>query len=319
MSIIHSPYDALATRGMSNLQKIRDQIEECILRGGVTLMGEISSQEGKSGRIYRVTGGSVHSDSIPYFNHPMILADDQGKAMVAFDARQFGRMSQQQGAFMVRNIPEHDWAMQRAVLSLRWSMGERERLKSYGQLPMHAYASMVSQSLTRRFILDPAESLTLSVLAGFFYACGHGDEAVAEVEKVQFVTKMARALRCPTDFVITAVEGVEHLGSLEELCRAVRDKTGDRMAGLEPAVIVAMCASNWYGTNAREIMAVALEHIPTWMMVTYACLNEATYKRTPVAKVVALVAKNHSPEAYGRAMASLVDFEAKPGEQALPF
>ena len=317
MTIVHTPYDALATRSMARIKEIRSNLNEAIARDLVREVGQLTTQDGQLGKVYRMVGGDILSDSTPFFSHPFNLEDDRGVHRMVFDARQFGRVSGQEANYVVRNQPEYDWSMQRAILSLRWHMGEHKRLQAQSALPQQVYANMIAESLSRRYVLDPRETLVVGALSGLYYACLHSDEPLSEVERVQFVGKMARALRCPSEFVMEVTEDVEKIDSLNSLCEEIKKKTGDRMESLEPALVIAVCASNWFGTNSREVMAVALEHVPTWMMIVFACLGEATFKRTPVAKVVERAAKNHNPDSYKRSLEILLRLEGDGSD--LPF
>ena len=69
----------------------------------------------------------------------------------------------------------------------------------------------------------------------------------------------------------------------------------------------AVVGGNWFGTNARENIAVGLEHIPTWIMIVFGALTEITYKRSPLAKMIERLAKRHSPEAFIKNMNVLLE------------
>ena len=42
---------------------------------------------------------------------------------------------------------------------------------------------------------------------------------------------------------------------------------------------------SWFGSNAKEILAVALEHPPTWYAIVFSSLEERTYKNSMIARV----------------------------------
>jgi hypothetical protein len=117
------------------------------------------------------------------------------------------------------------------------------------------------------------------------------------------VNKIAMATRAPAKRVFEICDELKPQHNLVEFCEAVKKATGSiRLEDFNEGVLLAISSGNWFGTNARENMAVALEHIPTWLMICYACLSEATFKRSTVAKLVERFGRGPTGDSFVRTM-----------------
>ena len=62
--------------------------------------------------------------------------------------------------------------------------------------------------------------------------------------------------------------------------------------------------NTWFGANAKEILAVALEHPPTWLSLVYIALKERSYKNTSLAKIALRYALNKGGNDFIRSFVS---------------
>jgi hypothetical protein len=49
--------------------------------------------------------------------------------------------------------------------------------------------------------------------------------------------------------------------------------------------------NTWYGNNAKELIATALEFPPAWITIVYAAMTEKTYRNSPIYKLIEIQAK----------------------------
>lgn len=241
-----------------------------------------------SSRVLLLEGGSAVANDVPAFAHPIALEKD-GLQYIVVDVRPYGRFDPHQQEFKVRNSIEYQFAVMRAALDQVWNSQSPTILQNVNQQPMAIFASWISESVGRRFSLDPGEQYKLSILAAIFYNLHFWDSdstELPEVEKNRAAASIARALRASAEDVFAIIDQVSHLNNVGEFCVQARDVVGSvRLNDFNPGVLFAIVGGSWYGSNSREIAAVALEHPPTWLAVLMAAINERTYKNSGIAKL----------------------------------
>jgi hypothetical protein len=303
MAIFNTAYDTLVCSSY-RLKDIEDGVLAASIQEG--LQGITIDVPGSDNHVTvnMITGGTPMTDVIPYFTHPLWAKSRDGKLGTYLDVRSFVRFERQNSGFKVRNRVELQWQVERAVLGQLWVTGSVNALRDISMLPMTAYSTMLSEVIARKYSLDPGEQLITQVVAAYFYCCLFSDEdEFDEIEYGRMVNKIAMATRAPAKRVFEICDELKPQHNLVEFCEAVKKATGSiRLEDFNEGVLLAISSGNWFGTNARENMAVALEHIPTWLMICYACLSEATFKRSTVAKLVERFGRGPTGDSFVRTM-----------------
>lgn len=310
MSINETAYDTTAC-GSYRYNTIVSNLQKASLMGGMNAIEVRLDEHTKPFVMLLMQGGNVAADSVAFFKHPVFLNpasehDDQ-EDRLCVDIREFGKWLAPQQTFVVRNGPEYTWSLKRAILNKLWVEGKVNALRDISILPVSVYASLISESIARRFALDPAEQMKIAVLSAFFYYCLFTDNSLSEDELNRTAGNIARATKVPADKVFALLEGVPTLHSLDDLCTIIAQKVGNiSLENLNVGTLFAVCCGTWFGTNARENMAVGLEHIPTWLMIVSASLESATYKRSTLTKISMRFDKNNAGNALSRSLEHLL-------------
>lgn len=239
--------------------------------------------------IYLVEGGNSAADSIQFFRHPFLLRknDQMKEDVLVLDVRSFGKYSAPHAQFAIRNGIEYVWHLKRTILNQVWIDGRVEVLRDLSSLPMVVYAALISQTISRRFALDPAEQMSVAALAAYFYLSLFTDEEeFSEHERPLIYKKIADATKVPVNNVSKVLEGLPCLHGLPALCDAIKMRVGNvALDNFNIGTLLAVTTNTWYGTNAQDVLGVGLEHIPTWLMIVEASLSSATFKRSTLAKI----------------------------------
>lgn len=312
MAVNETAYDTTACMAYKT-QNIKDLISKAMVMGAVNVKTVKLSNTGQVIKVGLVEGGSTHSDTIPYFHHPVFVFDttksDEQEPIVFIDVRDYGMYNKPQQRFVVRNRVEYMWSIKRAILSHIWTHGRKETLRDLSMLPAAAFSSMISESVSRRYALDMAQQTTMQVLACYFYYCLFSDaKEFDETELNRVVGAISRCTKVQADYIYTVVAGLPVIESLDEFCKYTKEKTQSvSLTDFNTGILFAITGGNWFGTNARELMAVALEHVPTWVMITYGGVAEASFKRSVLAKLLERLAKRHSAEAFTKNLVTLLN------------
>jgi hypothetical protein len=66
--------------------------------------------------------------------------------------------------------------------------------------------------------------------------------------------------------------------NVEEFCTQCQEATQSvRLNNLNVMTLTSIVGGLWYATNGRELMGVALEHPPTWLMLVERALSDRSY------------------------------------------
>jgi hypothetical protein len=291
MAIFQTAYDTSACSGFP-IRKVKDKLEAARIMGAFSPDTPFSLNiQDQPLKLHLLKGGNSTADVVPFFGHPCLLKPEgvSGAQLPEFalDVRNFGKWYAPNETFVVRNRPEYLWSVRRAVLNALWLSERAEIFRDISTIPAAVYAGLISESIARRFALDAAEQITLSVVACYFYHCLFTDDKEFDEFALNKVAgNIARITRVPADKVFEIITDMKVLNSLEDLCAACKSKTGSvRLEEFNVGMLVAICSSTWFGTNARETLVVGLEHVPTWLCIVSASLNDATFKRSTLTKI----------------------------------
>ena len=224
---------------------------------------------------------------VPAFSHPLVFVDANKVERIVFDARTYGRWDQQKHEFVITNQPEYALNLLRAELNAIWTFDRVEPLRDFSPIPMSVYAALISESIARRFALNPREQYMLAITAAIFYAGLFMDNAeLDERDKTRVAAVVARATKANAEEVFAVLDEHKRIPQdVAEFCTmAMEVSESVRLDTLNPGLLFAIVGGTWYGTNAKEAIAVALEHPPTWISILVSALGERGYRNSTVAK-----------------------------------
>lgn len=310
MAINETAYSTTACMAYKT-QNIVGLIAKAMVTGSVTIRTVNLSNSGQVVRIGLIEGGNTNSDTIPYFHHPLFVHDTsrpEDEPIVFVDVRDFGMYNKPQQRFVVRNKVEYVWSIKRAILNYIWVYGRKEVLRDLSLLPAAAFSSMIAESVGRRYALDMAQQTTMQVLACYFYYCLFSDsKQFDDTELNRIVGGIARCTKIQADYIYNVVTELPVIESLEEFCKYAKEKTESvSLADFNTGILFSITGGNWFGTNSRELMAVSLEHVPTWVMIVYGGVAEASFKRSVLAKLLERLEKRHSAETFTKNLITLL-------------
>jgi hypothetical protein len=314
VTIFYTAYDTLAgSPYQSGLRSVEDKLKAAKITGALHQHVFDIKNYGYAVGVSSVEGGSHTADSIPYFGHPVFMKHDEagahGVVTTYIDVRNYGKVVLPQNVFVVRNYPEYNWAVLRSVLNHLWITERADLFKDLSTMPAQVYGSLMSEAISRKYALDPGEQLIIMMVSIYFYYCLFTDEVEFDKDhQLKIAGKIAQMTRAPANKVVDILEALPVITGLTHFCEVIKQATGSvRLQDFNHGVLLAIVGGNWYGTNAREILSVGLEHIPTWLMICYASITEATFKKSIIAKLVDRYAKGGTGLSFARSVESLLD------------
>jgi len=311
MTINLSAYDT-TVGSVFPLKHVRDHVAQASVSGDGA-MQVFTGQHETAFPLFLIQGGTSFSDAVPRFTHPLPIANplpsaDKHPTVLALDVRNYGRWYTPTQRFEVRNGIEYSWQMRRAVLNQIWMSVRPETLRDLSPLPAAAYAALISDCVARKFSLNPHERMSVAVLAAYFYYGLFTDaEEFSEAEKPFLLGKIAQFTHVPSEQVFGLLDKMPVIHGLPSLIEAIHQHVANvALENLNLGTFLSLLVGLWWGSESREIMGVALEHVPTWLSVIDASFSSAVYKRSVVARMAQNFDQRGSGLAFSRSLEVLM-------------
>ena len=298
MSFYATAYDTTAGRGMVTA-KITTAIQQALIRNNFAETN--NNQPGVDMPVPAegcvptlITTQSDEEMGIPIYAHPIYVdlssvRKSATNTYMVSDARPFmsGKPVDASGNLIVKNKTEFDFTKNRTILSSLWFRKEFNSFKYLSPMLTSVYASWLSENISRRFALDAKDQHYIAILAAYLYQSFFYPYAKFEEEdRLKMAPNISRAVQAEIDVVIDTLDQFPVMEGLFDFCAHVKALTENpRLEELNPGLLIAMLTSSWFGTNGREIAAVGIEHVPTFVMMVYSSFTERTYRLAPISKI----------------------------------
>lgn len=241
-----------------------------------------------------VIGGNTDENLIPSFTHPYLIGDFKGRSYLITDLRLFRTsnldyMSEHSFEVSVRNKAEYGLVKARAVLSLMWlDEAKREKLRSQFKFAAAVYASWLSQAISRTYALDFHDQALITAIGIYYYHTLFIKEARLSGNELETaVIHTIKATKLPAQDVYQLFEQLREVHSITDYCEAVKDVVSNvRLKDFNLAMLLTQIRNTWFGTNAKDLLSVALEHPPTWISIVFSTLTERSYKGSALYSII---------------------------------
>lgn len=306
MSLAKDSYDT-TVGSLYNTRNIQDALRKAIILDEGKLPTFGVKPEGTI-RPFFVTGLPSHRE-VPIFNHP-IDVDYRGQRYVCMDVRFFMPKEGHAGDTTegVSNRTEFNFAVQRTVLSMYWANGEYSRIKNTLFFANQVYSTWLAEVVAKSFNLDFADQAKVAIVCSLFYQ-GLFEEnfTLDEETKNRCAAHTIKAVNAPADMVFEVFDKIEKLDRLPDLVVGiVRATENVRLKDFNLKFLTAAVQSSWFGLNSSEIIAVALEHPPTWCAIVYSAVNERTFQNSMIGRVTKNVARRGNGNEFTKAYEGMV-------------
>lgn len=253
-------------------------------------------------RIALITPKTTGEQQMPQSFHPFevkmpSLGSAPGYTMLVGDVRAFTK-SAGSHSVQVINSMEFEFMLARLILGAHWLFYGPRDVYHISSALVKIYSSWVSNNITRRFALDLQEQSQIRILAAHFYQCLHSDRQEIAVEDQRATCAvLARHLNVGVNDVEAAVEYAGVITGLEDFVSKVKGwvKT-PRLENFNVGTLATIISGSWFGVGGAQAAAVALEHPPTFVAMTYIAFDQRGYRRSSFADMVTKSFKGASGE-----------------------
>lgn len=227
---------------------------------------------------------------VPTFSHPLTIETVKGLTYTICDLSSFIR-ERQEGEYAVANKPLFSLQTIRTVLTADLINNGTRSIKSLSPNVVKTYVDLITSSLSMAFSLNNEEVLALRALSGWmYYSMLHNDHYAGELEFDALVAKLAREINIPSSFLYRYLDQ-EFYKNVGDFLEKIRQKISNPAVqkineGLFYTVIAKNLNANvWIGLEKQEILAMSVEHIPTFVATLVICLSEQVFKNAGLTKM----------------------------------
>jgi hypothetical protein len=183
----------------------------------------------------------------------------------------------------------------RVLLTVEWSQGTIHPFYSSVEGASLVYCQWVVRAIAKTFPLTPASQVRISILAGiFFRSLFMSNDAPSLLDssntrtKAVFATQISAAARAPVDMCVDMLERVGgYIRDVESFCKAVSEHSENvALETMSVARLFNSLPSTWFGANAGEHAACALEYPPTFYAMVLTSMKDNSYRKTVIGEIV---------------------------------
>lgn len=245
--------------------------------------------------------------TVPMFAHPLkVTMGTPAEPLVwyAVDTRPFSTLTQ--GSYKITNPKEASFAHLRATLNQVWDANATD-LMSVGDLVPLVFARWLAGAINAKLGLTPEEQVKLNVITVYYWYSLFRTTDFDEREKLRIVSKVSSVTYVPATEAIKIINQLPLIADIQHYCVVVKDIVNSpRLEKLNAALLFAMLGGSWFGINAKELIAVATEHPPTFIAIISMAISSRDYKRTQIGALVLENDKRGRGEDFTKAITSIV-------------
>lgn len=310
MTIYSNAYDTTVGSAIDKT-KIKKAIQTACLHDMIYLFNLDLSDDFEFHPFF-ISGKTPSESNIPLFQHPFCFAGDKGKNYIVSDMRQVVRPdaeSDVEYGINIKNKTEFLFIKARTVINMLWASGHTAEIKNSLPLAATIFSNWLSNSIRQRFALSSKDQIILTVVSHLYYQnlfCVGAK--LDEDKKQQFAIQAMKATRVTADFIFPLMDEIEALGSINDYCETVKKITENvRLEDFNAGFLITTIGNSWFGLNSKDILAIALEHPPTWVTLVYFALFDRSYRNSIIAKLAENYGKTQESQRYINAFNALLD------------
>lgn len=290
-----SSYDTKAGSGYrKQIQEIANRISQEINMGA----GDYILPINKELNCYFITPNFTN---LKPFAHPVkVDMNGRGEGYVV-DVRGFTRLNANREV-VISSALDYSVSIERCILEHRWNTEGSKRIFDLGIFQVEAFGRWISSGLRARYTLDAEATMRISVAASYYYYC-MTDSSDADVYDADDALRIAAVIGrsyglSPQDTLDIIGEPIV-IRSVDGLINIIKTCGNSlRLDRLSIVDLYTMYGGTWFGANGREIVAIALEYPPTFVVLIKHAMTERGFRNSMLSQILKPLEKNVATHAF---------------------
>ena len=314
-----SPYDTTVCQAHS-LSQIQQAVLRAKVNGDLPWTGDVV-QNLSAWRIRALVGGDTATAGIPPFAHPLTVNDPLYKEdFLVIDLRPFVKVKPGEGVVkskiqstdipgVVEGSSDATLLVRRALLQLVWMKDDPHDLFTVSMVPMTVFCTWISETLTQKLGLDPKAQMQLAGIVGYYFVSLFEEEVEwNDQDRLRIAKLVSQATRISVNDLLAVHGEIPYLGTLHALVEYIKEcKISSRLDELNVPFLLTLFTGSWYGFQAKEVAAIALEHPPTFYALVIAAITDRTYRNSILFRYVDRTNKARAHELMVRSVRALLE------------
>lgn len=240
------------------------------------------------------------------FAHPLTLVR-HGVEMQVIDTRGMTRLSRE-GDITIASRIDYTLLLLRAGLTEQWVSHSPLDLLACGTLPLTVFSRWVSEAICRRLPINPGDQLKITVIAGWFYLSMFRDPANNDEQtRLKMATQIGRATYVNVEKVLEITDGLTIMADVRDFVDQLKAAIGSSaLEKFSHALLYTFIGGSWFGPNAKEVVAVALEHPPTFIAMVFVALQDRSWRNTRIGELTLQNDKGDAGRSFSYNLLSLL-------------
>ena len=250
-----------------------------------------------------ITGTYPSEAKIPPFAHPISILNIRGKNFICSDLRLF--LKKEVAADFnkrIANRVDFDYALSRTILNLFWAGGRSSEFRSGFSFSATVFSEWIAQILSGGIGLEIQEATPVRIVALAYYYSLCAETPQQGLEDRQALSDWIYHLTSFNESGISKVlDRIQPMANLDHFIENLKLVVENiRIQKLNAGTFVSLIRSNWYGVNAPQVLAVCVEHPPTWTALVYHSLASKSYQRCLIGQVTLKAGKRGEADSFMR-------------------
>lgn len=259
----------------------------------------------------QLTALNAKYSEIEYFAHPFSIEGLKDRNYLVLDSRLFVKENHSAGSngLQITNKSEYDFSLKRYFMNFAWLNMPVNSFKNSLQFAGTIFSNWLSEIIARRFSLDPRDQVILSIITSFYYQQLFIEKVTLDEDTKQKLASVTlKATNAPSSLVFEIADQITSMECVADYCENVKKILDNiRLKDFNAGILYTIVGMNWYGLNNKENMAVALEHVPTWVAICYTAITNKTYKNTTIANVALKYSKKGAGDEFTKNFSQMVE------------
>lgn len=231
---------------------------------------------------------------IPTFAHPITVELPNGGQYLVIDGRPFMRMRPDHTSYVSSQL---DFNTLRNCAVAEWCAVKNgdDALLGLSNIHITVFIRWVSDAIGRRLTLSPEHQIRLTILIGIYYLGLYMPNTFTDFQKleeknmVRMATQISRATFLRVEDILSTMDEVGEfsntISGLAEMLRKHGNSSRFDQVNVPFIYSVMYASGSWFGYNKNEIVAVAMEHPPTFLGMLLSAIDERGYKDTALGRL----------------------------------
>lgn len=254
-----------------------------------------------NGLVHALTDGT----DVPAFTLPIHIRDAMGQEYICLDLRKQKReykLSEDGDKFFPLLLTDTAFMSNLALAQYIWLKRPSEFNIIFNDAG-RIFATWVGFEISKRLVLSPLQQNEMVIYFAYYWFTRYMDEGKIRNEDYQFIClTIQRLFGYDINLIQQTLDPLQYEASptLNHFCTLIRETNPNpKLKDLSSILVISMLFNGWIASsNARELIAVALEYPPLFMLMMYRGLSERSFKNAKISELALRLLTGQKQQTY---------------------